>query len=151
MQIAKEPYLKGKVLFLKTRKSQPPYVVNPTPVVDKYSPPPPPSEAEQLKDIMATSIDEIGTIVLIEDGLYDDGCKEVDKNLYKTETGKPVVGSAQVCEVTIIDRSIPAVIFTKKFEGVMKDKTVMREDKGYVLAKVETKDIYDFLATLPRR
>lgn len=151
VQLTTEPYLKGKVLFLKTRKSQPPNIVNPPPVLDKYSPPPPPSDADQMKDILASSLDEIGTIVLIEDELYEDGCSEVDKSLYTTEGGKPVIGSAQVCEVTIIDRSIPAVIFKKKFEGKLKDKAVMREDRGYVLAKVETKEIYDFLASLPRK
>ena len=49
------------------------------------------------------------------------------------------------------DRSTNAVIFRKKFEGKLKGKEYAREDDGYVLAKVETKDIYDFLGSLPRR
>jgi hypothetical protein len=151
VQLTKEPYLKGKVLFLKTRKSQPPIVENPTPVVDKYSPPPPPSDLDQFKDIMAVTADDIGTIVLIENPIYEDGCKEVEKSLYQTEAGKPILGKAQVCEVTIIDRSIPAVIFTKKIEAQMRDKMAMRNDRGYVLARVDNKEIYDFIATLPRR
>ena len=151
VQLTDQPYLEGKVLILKTRKSQPPDLVNRSPVKDKYSPPPPPSEADQLNSIMANGIDEIGTIILIENELYKDGCPEVDKAIYETKEGKPLMGAAQVCEVTIIDRSTNAVIFRKKFEGKLKDKEYAREDDGYVLAKVETKDIYDFLGSLPRR
>ena len=151
VQLATAPYLLGKVLFLSTRSSQPPTVINVSPIQDKYSPSPGPMDTDPLKDIMAESIDEIGTIVLIEDDLYSDGCKEVDKSLYKSSDGKYVIGSAQTCDVTIIDRSIPAVVFKKKFEGTLKDKEVFRTNKGYVLAKVDRKDIYNFLAGLPRR
>jgi hypothetical protein len=151
LQLSPEPYLKGKVLFLHTRSSQPPTVANVVPVQDKYSPPPGPMDSDVLKDVMATNLDEIGTIVLMEDELYEDGCKEVDKSLYKSGDGKYVIGSAQICEVTIIDRSIPAVVFKKKFEGKLQERESFRTDKGYVLAKVERKEIYDFLAGLPRR
>ena len=151
VQLVNEPYLKGKVVMLKTRKSQPPQVVNPSPVQDKYSPPPPPSDADQLNPIMANSMEEIGTIVLIQDELYEDGCSEVDKAIYESKDGKSFMGSAQVCELTIIDRSTDTVIFRKKFEGKLKDRAVASKERGYVLAKVEPKEIYDFLGTLPRR
>jgi hypothetical protein len=147
-----EPYLKGKVLFLKTRKSQPPIIVNESPVIDKYSMPPPPNEdTDPLKPIMAVNLDEIDTIVLIEDDLYEDGCKEVDKNVYESKDGKALIGAAQVCEVTIIDTSIPAVVFRKTFEGKLKEKEYARDDDTQVLARVERKEIYDFLANLPRK
>jgi hypothetical protein len=151
VELTDQPYLAGKVLILKTRKSQPPEVVNPSPVHDKYSPPPPPSDADQLHPVMANSIDEIATVVLVDNELYDDGCSEVDKGLYETEDGKPLLGSVQVCEVTIIDRAKNAVIFKKKFEGKLKERTVASKKRGYVLAKVEPKEIYDFLGSLPRR
>ena len=151
VQLTEAPYLIGKVLILKTRKSQPPIVVNPYPVQDKYSPPPPPSDADQLNPIMASNIEEIGTTVLIEDDLYSDGCKEVNKAIYETKDGKSFMGSAQVCEVTIIDRAANAVIFRKKFEGKLKDREFASENRGYVLAKIDTKEIYDFLGSLPRR
>ena len=151
VELTDQPYLIGKVLILKTRKSQPPDIVNPSPVQDKYSPPPPPSDADQLNPVMANNMDEIATIVLIQNELYDDGCEEVDKALYETEDGKPMIGSAQVCEVTIIDRSKNAVIFKKKFEGKLKERTVASKDRGYVLARVVPKEIYDFLGGLPRK
>jgi hypothetical protein len=151
VELTTEPYVKGKVLFLKTRDSQPPTVMNISQVKDPYSPEPGPLETDPLLDLMAQSPDDIGTVVLINDDLYEDGCKEVEKKLYKSEDGKYLNGYAQVCEVTIIDRSIPAVVFKKKFEGVLKPREYTPSNKGYVLAEVDRKEIYGFLAGLPRR
>ena len=151
VELTSDPYLNGKVLFLKTRESQPPNLVNMSPVKDPYSPEPGPLDTDPLKDVMARGVDDVGTVVLIEDELYEDGCKEVEKSLYKSKDGKYLGGYTQVCEVTIIDRSIPAVIFKKKFEGTLRDKEYTPANKGYVLAKVDRKAIYDFLAALPRR
>jgi len=151
IRLTKEPYVTGKVLFLQTISSQPPMLMNTSQVPDPYSPPPGPLETDILIPMMATRVDEVGTVILIESDVHQDGCKEVEKKLYKTKDGKFFGGYVQVCELTIIDRSIPAVIFKRKFEGKLRDKEYAREDEGYILAKVERKDIYDFLASLPRR
>jgi hypothetical protein len=104
-----------------------------------------------MNDILAKSVDEVGTVVLIESNKKENGCNDVPQGNYKDpETGEIVGGYIEVCEMTIIDPQIPAIIFRKKFAGELKKTEYIRKESGRVLGTVDFDEVYSFLAGLPR-
>jgi hypothetical protein len=105
-----------------------------------------------IKPLLAKSPEDVGTVVLVEDNTKEKGCKEVSKGDYKDpETGDLYGGYVEVCELTIIDHQIPAVIFRKKFEGKLSDKEYIRKSSGRILGRVDYAEVYRFLMGLSRR
>ncbi|MFN2513725.1 MAG: hypothetical protein ABR568_20180 [Pyrinomonadaceae bacterium] len=105
-----------------------------------------------IKEILAKGPEDVGTVVLVEDNTKEKGCKEVAKGNYRDpETGDLYGSYIEVCELTIIDQQIPAIIFRKKFEGKLDDKEYMRKGSGRILGRVDYAEVYSFLTGLPRR
>lgn len=105
-----------------------------------------------MNDILAKSVDDVGTVVLIESNKKENGCKDIRKGNYEDpENGEVVGGFVEVCELTIVDPQIPAVIFRKKFEGQLKKTEYIRKESGRVLGTVNFDEVYSFLAGLPRK
>lgn len=105
-----------------------------------------------IKPLLAKSPDDVGTVVVVEDNTKERGCKDVPKGDYKDpETGDLYGGYVEVCELTIIDHKIPAVIFRKKFEGKLEDKEYVRKSSGRILGRVDYAEVYNFLTGLPRK
>ena len=105
-----------------------------------------------IKELLANSPDEAGTVVLVEDNTKERGCKDVPKGNYRdSETGDVYGGYVEVCELTIVDPQIPAIIFRKKFEGKLDNKEYVRKGSGRILGRVDYAEVYSFLTRLPRR
>jgi hypothetical protein len=144
VQLTKEPYIKGKMVF---------YLASPgfmelqnTMLATGIG-----RGEDLLKDVLAASPKEVGTVVLIGNNTKTGGCKEIPKADYKDqETGEIMRSYIESCELTIIDLSIPAVIYRKNFEGKLKDREYARKDTG-IIGRVDYPDVYSFLASLPRR
>ncbi len=100
VQLTKEPYINKKIALFKTWQG--------------------PHGSEQelqnyfgsfifpgedvIKELLANSPDEVGTVVLVEDNTKERGCKEVPKGNYKDpETGDVYGGYVEVCELTIVE------------------------------------------------
>jgi hypothetical protein len=145
VQLTKEPYIKGKMVF---------YLASPSSMELQN-----PMLAtgigrgeDLLKDLLAASPNEVGTVVLIGNNTKTGGCKEIPKANYKNkETGEIMGSYIESCELTIIDLSIPAVIYRKNFEGSLKETMYARKDSGGIIGRIDYPDVYSFLASLPRR
>jgi hypothetical protein len=141
VQLTKEPYLKGKVAVYKTSSLE-------TVLWHGYLTP---DQEAKMKDLLAQTADEVGTVVWLADNSKKDACPEIKKSDYKVEGEARIRGAyVEVCEMTIIDITIPAVVFRKKFEGVLKDTEFVRKD-DYIRARVNDMQFYDFLSSLPRK
>ena len=148
VQLTTEPYINKKIALFKTwQGSQGPDQE----LQNYYASFNLPGE-EAINEALAKSPDDVGTIVLVEDNTKEKGCKEIPKGNYKDpETGDIYGGYVEVCELTIIDHQIPAVIFRKKFEGKLDDKEYVRKDAGRILGRVDYAEVYKFLTGLPRK
>jgi len=138
VQLTEEPYLKGKLVYLTqagTYWSFQNNLGNGDTRGGIYQ--------EKIKDLIAQSSDEVTTVVLKPE------CQSVRKGDYKIE-GKTVPSFIEKCELTIIDTTIPAVIYRKKLEGKLdKEETVL--DANEVVGRVYDEAIYTYLASLPRK
>ena len=140
-QLSPDAYLKGKIVVFKTSGLEPLLVNTASPIT--------PDEIK-MKELMATSMDEIGTIVLFPDNTKKGSCKDVEKGTYKAKDGKLLPSYEEVCEVLIIDRTIPAVVFKKTFQGKLQENEVV--DKYSVpTGRVRDNDVYEWLSGLQRR
>lgn len=148
VQLTDSPYITKKVAYLKTWKEGNETKAEMQNFWASFTTP----DEVVMNEILANSPEEVGTIVLIEDDKKEHGCKDVPKGTYKDqETGSVVNGYIQVCEMTIIDPQIPAVIFRRKFEGQLRKTEYMRKESGRVLGQVDFAEVYNFLAGLPRK
>jgi hypothetical protein len=153
-QIANLPYLKGKLFIVETRDKRN-YVYDFSGTgcrmskdcsadagckgIDKFS------------DVRARSVEEVGTVALIE-------CRKIKKgNFVQTgsNSGEKIPGYDLSCNVTLVDRSIPAVIYKKKFDSellMVEDSTsVSLSGPKELVARTPTSEMDDFLIKLQRR
>ena len=148
VQLTKEPYINKKIALFKTWQGS----SGPDQELQNYFGAFIFTGEDVIKPLLAKSPDDVGTVVLVEDNTKERGCKEVSKGDYKDpETGDLYGGYVEICELTIIDRQIPAIIFRKKFEGKLDDKEYLRKGAGRILGRVDYAEVYSFLTGLPRR
>jgi len=128
-ELTQQPYLKGKAVML--------YSLNGGEFGYQGSP--------AIDAIKASLPEEVGSVVLQE-------CKSVQKGVYVTKESPPreIPAMALDCVVTIIDRTIPAVIHTRQFQGTPSEEARVSETSNSVTAG-PTKEIDAFLAGLPKR
>jgi len=153
-QLVATPYLKGKLFIVETREKQN-YVYDFSGTgcrmskdcsvdagckgIDKFS------------EVRARSVEEVGTVALIE-------CRKIKKgNFVQTGSGsgEKVPGYDLSCNVTLVDRSIPAVIYKKKFDSellMIEDSTsVSLSGPKELVARTPTTEMDEFLLKLQRR
>jgi hypothetical protein len=96
-----------------------------------------------FKSTEAKSMSEIGTVII-------ERCNDVAVGDYiERSTGAIQTGYRTDCEVTLIDTSIPAVIYRKTMRGTPPGKHVTIYNYGTITG--DPPDIDGFLKTLPRR
>ena len=156
VQLAAQPYLKGKLFVVEIRdKSNYVYDFSGTGCrmsedcrkdagctgtsYDKFS------------DVRARSIADVGTTAVID-------CRKIKHGEFVqsgSSSGEKIPGYDLSCNLTLVDRSIPAVVFKKTFDS----KLLMTEDQSSVslsgpkelVARTPTSEMDDFLLKLPRR
>lgn len=143
VQLTKEPYLKGKIVLYKIWKTGADFQNES--ILYASSP-----YEEKIKDFTAKAPDEVGTVILFEDNTKTEGCKEIRKGSYTVE-GKILPGYVESCELTIIDLTIPAVVYRTKIEGKLDKTEFVEKGSGEVLGRIENSQVYDYLSGLPRR
>lgn len=90
---------------------------------------------------------EVGTVILLK-------CDEISLGNYATFGGSgsqriPVFGWK--CEVTIVDRSIPAVIHRKTFQNKSEElKLITKNEKDEVREPPPYNEINEFLRSIPQ-
>jgi len=144
-QLTDQPYLNGKVIVVAFREGYPGVVEGPvTELVVPYSWSP-------EEEFVAVTPEEVGTV-----GRMD--CTRAPAGRYETA---PVGGLAasyealrETCVLSLIDRSIPAVIHRRTFEGPAPSDTVqvdLSASNTTVNLDVSRYDVLAYLRDLPRR
>jgi hypothetical protein len=96
-----------------------------------------------LKSSDAASKEEVGTVVILR-------CNDVTTGEYiSQDTGIIQNGYREDCEVTIIDASVPAVIYRKTIRGKNPGQHVTVRNYGQI--RGEAPKVEEFLQSLPRR
>ena len=151
-QLVTLPYLKGKLFIVETRDRQN-YVYDFSGTGCRMS-----KECsrdagctgiDKFSEVRARSVEEVGTVALIE-------CRKIKQgDFVQTRSGEKVPGYDLSCNVTLVDRSLPAVVYKKKFDS----KLLMVEDSTSVslsgpkelVARTPTTEMDEFLLKLARR
>lgn len=135
VELTGEPYIKGKIAVFQVLGKKADNPKDKTYFLQNYY-------FREMGESYATAPEEVGTVALLD-------CKTLQKGAYKTSDGRERPAMIEDCELTMIDRSKPAVIFKKKFE-----KTPSEEATAYgnsmALQSAQT-DILQFLKGLPKR
>ena len=140
-QLTKEPYIKGKAVLyyqiISTEKR---------------------TKAEKVfwvfdKDLSYKNIpaaqnpEEVGTVIL-------EKCEELETSIgsYEKEfTGQKIPVYGWKCEVTIIDKTISAVIHRKTFQTQLKNFRTIRDNAKEIRESRPLIEIGDFLKSLPQK
>jgi len=138
VEVAAEPYIKGKIAVFQVLEDKGKYVrVKKDKIYYMQS-----SYFRNLEEIYAAAPEEVGTVALVD-------CRTLQKGVYITEDGREMPAEVEDCELTLINRSISAVIFKKKFEKEPDDK--QRVYANSVGRQTPLQDISQFLKNLPRK
>jgi hypothetical protein len=155
-QLASAPYLKGKLFIVETRDKRN-YVNDTSGPGCRMSKDCSrdagcsPTSYDKFTDVRARSVAEVGSVALIE-------CRKIKHGEFvKTgsSSGEKIPGYDLSCNMTLVDRTIPAVIYKKTFDS----KLLMVEDQTSValtgakelVARTPTSEMDEFLLNLPRR
>ena len=138
VQLTQEPYLRGKLVYL-TQSGNYWDFQNNLGSGDRGG-----IHQKKIKDLIAQAPDEVTTVVLKPQ------CQSVRKGDYKV-SGKTVPSFIEKCELTIIDTTIPAVIYRKKMEGKLDGEETVMAGSVEVVGRVYDEEIYTYLASLPRK
>jgi hypothetical protein len=151
VQLTPEPYLKGKAAFyhyhVEPEKPKPDWwlVNNLDGHTHTFS------YENVIRDVTALMPDEVETVVLWK-------CQQVRKGSYVVrDTGRSIPAYVWSSDLTIVDRTIPAVVYRKKFEGELysifgvESPILISADQDKVVSSSPDKAIYTFLGGLPRR
>ncbi len=130
-QLTTAPYIKGKLVMVRQYPSGAYYV-------DAF-------DAGQLGDVYAQTPEEAQTVALTV-------CQRSQKGVYRTDENPPreLPAFATDCDVTLIDRSIAAVIFKRRFEAKLGEKAGGISTTTEINAYPDY-EIRDFLKALPRK
>jgi hypothetical protein len=147
VQLTAQPYIRGKAAFYSNdvELGEDTYWMLDNVLSGVFS-----SFDVKIKDVTAQAPDEVETVVLRN-------CRQARKGSYRIYTKetdstiKTVPAYIWRCELTIVDRTLSAVIHRKKFESKL-DKNISAS--GYeseVDAGIPYDEIYNFLGELPRK
>lgn len=140
VNLVKDPYVKGKIVIVHRRANDVNEVLE--------------NDVVGLGEMHAQTHSEVQTVVQTD-------CFEARRGSYvtKDEEKKEIPAYISECETAIIDLSLPALIYRKKFENAnLQDEissksidweTVKRKNK--VVAPQPQREIRDFLLGLPRK
>ena len=148
VQLTKEPYFKGKAAFYSydvELKEPDHFWLLDNDLRGDFS-----GYDLKIKDVTAQTPEEVETVVLRK-------CQQIRKGTYRiySKTTDATLNTVPAyiwrCELTIVDRTIPAVIHRKKFESTLEETGSATGREEEFDAGIPYEEIYDFLACLPRR
>jgi len=155
-QLVSSPYLKGKLFLVETRDKRN-YAVDLSGPGCRMSKDCSrdagcsPTSYDKFTDVRARSVDEVGTVALIE-------CRKIKHGEFVqtgSTSGEKIPGYDVSCNLTLVDRSIPAVIYKKTFDSqllmVENQTSVSLTGAKELVARTPTSEMDDFLLKLPRR
>ena len=133
-QLTNQPYIKGRVLVV-TKKpgmsasmTQEPYYWT----------------SDRAKDLLAQTPEQVGTVAVLNFSKEEAGT-------YKVVEGSGGVSAfREVCELILIDRSIPAVIHRKTFRGPdPRSATSISQHQAEVVTPVDLTELRNYIMKLP--
>lgn len=143
LQLAAKPYLKGKVLIVEQHPREAFLSTGAPSVVES------PERYGLTKELMTQSITQAGTLIQIKCGKG----KKINEYVTQDAEKKKVPVHAVDCTVSVIDKTIPAIIAQKNFVGDFfigsEKRTITVETEFYAFAP--TTDIADFIKKLPKK
>jgi hypothetical protein len=139
VQLTKEPYITGKAVLYFQRvsleqkaKDEKAHWVYDT-------------DINQRKFPFAANLEEVGTIILSK-------CEEISLGNYEKQfTEEKIPAYGWKCEVTIIDKTIPAVIHRKTFQTQLDDHKFTGKDAKEIHESAPNIEINNFLDSLPQK
>lgn len=143
-QLAKEPYRNRSLIFYRFDKDrkEDKWVMNDFGFgADSAGNASTNEAATKLRFKLAENPDEVGTIALLPE------CKNIEAGQY----GSAAMAYKERCELILIDKELPAVIYRKIFEGEPESIKTIYNGETSVTAKVDRMKIVDFLSYLNRK
>ena len=133
-QLTEQPYIKGKVLVV-TKKPDLPSSMTQEPY---YWP------SDRAKDLLAQTPEQVGTVAVLNFS------KEAAGTYKLVEGSGGVSAYREVCELILIDRSIPAVIHRKTFRGPdPRSATSISQYSAEVVTPVDLTELRNYIMKLP--
>jgi len=135
-QLTDQPYIKGRLLAV-TRKPGYPLEMTQQPY---YWP------SDRAKELLAQTPEHVGTVAVLN---YS---KEAAGSYKVVEGSGGVSAYREVCELILIDRSIPAVIHKKTFRGPEPGSAAsISHYQTEVLTSVDLTELRNYIMKLPSR
>ncbi|HEY9283097.1 MAG TPA: hypothetical protein VIP46_06550 [Pyrinomonadaceae bacterium] len=135
-QLTDEPYIRGRALVV-TRKQDPPVLMMEDPVY---------WGSDGAKELLAQTPEQVGTVVVLNYSKEGAGSYKV------VNANGGVSAYREVCELTVIDRSIPAVIHRKTFRGPEPSgATSISSYQADVTTPVDLSAVRTYILGLPRK
>lgn len=136
-QLTDQPYVRGRALVV-TKRQDDPYLGLEDPVTWGGS--------DRAKELMAEAPEQVGTVVVLNYSKEKAASYDIQGS-----TGG-IGGYREVCEVIVIDRSIPAVIHREVFRGPDLPPTkIIRETQSAILSPVDLSAVRNYVMSLPHR
>ncbi len=140
VQLTGKPYIKGKVAFynrdVEIGETDPVWLLdNDFASTSSFD--------EKVKDIKAKTPGEVQTVVIRK-------CTQYKKGNYIVSS-RTIPGYAWKCDVSIVDRTISAVIFKKSFAGTLEKELSVPVGATEVEGYIPYEEISDFVGKLPRQ
>jgi hypothetical protein len=140
LKLVRDPYVKGKIVIVYRRADD---------VNELHE-----NDVVGLGELHAQNAEEVQTVVQTD-------CFQVKRGSYVTQDQekKQIPAYISECEVALIDASLPAIIYRRKFENTkLSDEITSRsvdwetiKRKNKVIAPEPQSEIRDFLLSLPRK
>jgi hypothetical protein len=135
-QLADQPYIRGRALVIKRRQDPPALLIEePSYWV-----------SGEAKELLAQTPEQVGTVVVLHYSKEAAGAYKI------VNANGGVHAYREVCELTIIDRSIPAVIHRKTFRGPEPAAAAsISEYQTDLTTPVSLSTVQNYILSLPRR
>lgn len=143
VRLTNKPYIKGKMVYLWNRTTESggeEIAFNSGYLYDD----------SKLNALYAHTPEEVQTVVL-------QICKRVDSSKVYVDPLKPAIAQRPLpaliwrCEVTLVDRSIPAVIHKRLFQSILPETITVRDTQKEGGGPPPWQDVEKFLLSLPRQ
>ena len=135
-QLTEQPYIKGRAMII-TKRQEPQRTSIEDPVY---------WGTDDAKQLMAESPEQVQSVVLLQ---YS---KEAAGSYKVAGASGGVSAFREICEVVVIDRSIPAVIHRKTFRGPDPlSTTSISHTQAEVVSSVDVNTVRNYVLKLPRR
>ncbi|MCM3870718.1 MAG: hypothetical protein ND895_08500 [Pyrinomonadaceae bacterium] len=136
-QLTDQPYVKGRVLVVTRNPDMPFLTMTQDPNV---------WPSDRAKELLAQAPDQVGTVVVLN---YS---KEKAGDYKIADASGGVSAYREVCELILIDRSIPAVIHRKTFRGPEpRSTTSISERQATIVTSVDLTELRNYIMKLPSR